>query len=64
MKKMQSKSNKKFRFSVGLDTELTLTLVVGLYIALGLDAGLGLDVGLGLVLELKSNYCANAIVVT
>ena len=61
---MQSKSNKKFRFSVGLDTELTLTLVVGLYIALGLDAGLGLELGLGLVLELKSNYCTNAIVVT
>ena len=61
---MQSKSNKKFRFSIGLDTELTLTLVVGLYIALGLDAELGLDVGLWLVLELKSNYCTNAIVMT
>ena len=61
---MQSKSNKKFRFSIGLDIELTLILVVGLYIALGLDAGLKLDVGLELVLQLKSNYCANAIVVT
>ena len=57
---MQSKPEKKFRFSMGLDTELTLilTLVVGLYI------GLGLDVGLELVLELKSNNCTNAIVVT
>ena len=57
---MQSKPEKKFRFSVGLDTELTLilTLVVGLYI------GLGLDVGLGLVLELNSNCFTNVIVVT
>ena len=55
---MQSKPNRKFRFSAGLDTGLTLTLAVGL------DIGLGLDVGLGLKLELKSNYYINVIVVT
>ena len=64
MKKMKSKSNKKFRFSVGLDTELILTLVVGLYVVLGLNVGLGLDVELELVIKLKSNNCANAIVLT
>ena len=60
MKKMISKPKKKFRFSMGLDTELTLilTLVVGLYI------GLELDAELELVIKLKSNNCANAIVVT
>ena len=44
-KKLISKPKKKFRFSIGLDTELTLilTLVVGLYIGLGLDAELGLE---------------------